>query len=363
MISRECTDSKAEQILDSGHWVNDIAVPAVLIDPDLRIVACSDLFFEWHVFGIADNHNVNDLPVVERKKVREDIQTLFAQGSCRSRIITSLTSNFEEQAQELNYLALLGQHKAIVGCVVHVTDVSQRYIERRQLLQSNDELTQLQYHLSHDLVAPIASAKGLLGLLKDDIADGRQDELAELAEETGQQLHRLDDLVKDLMSLARAGASVTELSQFDLRQMVDDIARSISLHTRVLETSITLDFEEAILTTDRVRVKQILTNLISNARKFTDPAEIAPEIVVTAQSVDGLMKICVSDNGLGVADNLIPDLFGMFVRGTSQFRGHGLGLYIVKRHVEQLNGTVQLLSPRKPTVFEVAIPHVGGPTP
>lgn len=227
-----------------------------------------------------------------------------------------------------------------------------------QLKQANEELTQFNYHVSHDLVAPISTARGLLHLMEHDLTAGITEELPELLSDAQDQLVRLDKLVSDLMLLARAGASDHHMEAFDLRPMLDDIVSTMAMHVLELEISVTLKADQPVLTSDRVRVQQILTNLISNARKFVDPEELAPEISVTCDQASTGICLRVMDNGIGIDKAIAEKLFGLFTRGTSQHAGHGLGLYIVAKHAARIGGTVTVESYSKPTMFEVLLPNV-----
>jgi len=242
------------------------------------------------------------------------------------------------------------------GYIVFLRDISQDIAADKLLRDANEELTQVQYHLSHDLAAPIASARGLLGLVTDDLAAGVLDEVPEFVSETEQQLQRLDRLVSDLMSLARAGVANSTVSEFALKPLIDEIASQLSLNPRELETSVTLHDECSHLRSDRVRIMQILTNLISNSRKFQDPEEPAPDITIRATRSSQGVRIEVSDNGVGIDDTAAPGMFDMFTRGSSEQPGHGLGLYIVRKHIAKLGGQLQAVSLRKPTVFRIDLP-------
>lgn len=352
--------------------VQMINSPSVLVDHKGHIIASCESFDNWPLFGISADNCAPSRLRVNNKKILDDLGAVFLGNTPDARLVGLRGSDTSESVFEISYHGLRhgmhhdmrhGMHhdmhlscQEISYCLIHVADVTQREKATQILLSANDELTQLQYHLSHDLVAPIASANGLLGLIKDDVVAGEYGELSELTEETMLQLQRLKNLVNDLMSLARAGAAIAENTSFDLRELIDEIVQSISLHDRVLEVSVSLDFDKAIFFSDRIRIKQILMNLISNSRKFADSSEEAPEIIVKAENFCDYMRICVSDNGLGIDNKMLPGLFDMFTRGVSDCAGHGLGLYIVQKHVQHLNGSVRLLNQAKPTVFELIIP-------
>ena len=116
-----------------------------------------------------------------------------------------------------------------------------------------------------------------------------------------------------------------------------------------------MKFEPTLLT-DRVRLRQILANLLSNARKFRDPDELAPSIDVQVSRDGDAHVLLVSDNGIGMSEETAATAFDMFSRGSAEHPGHGLGLYIVAKHVERLGGTVRVASPRLPTCIEILLP-------
>lgn len=245
----------------------------------------------------------------------------------------------------------------IAGSIAAFYDITSLSKPEQFLRMANEELLQFNYHVSHDLVAPIASARGLINLIQSDLQAGEMAELPEMLTEAREQLDRLDRLVVDLMALARADARTNEITEFDLTQLIDDIAASLALKAREIDISITLKCDLPRVVTDRVRVQQILTNLISNAKKFIDPNEPAPDILISSFKDNQDVVLRVSDNGLGIEENIGKKLFGIFERGSSEHSGHGLGLYIVLKHAKHLGGTIKVVSYAKPTVFELRFPE------
>lgn len=241
---------------------------------------------------------------------------------------------------------------ASVGNVTELRDRAQR------LQRHNDDLVQFQYHVSHDLAAPISSTKGLLSLMAEDLAAGRLEELPDMVAEASEQMARLQRLIDALMSLSQGGAAPMRHDTIELTELLDDIIDGLSLHSRELEVSVSLDFDRPSVNGDPVRLRQIIANLISNARKFRDPDELAPWIEVSVRHLDERLCLRVADNGLGMSDEVAARAFGMFSRGSAEHPGHGLGLYIVAKHVERLGGSVRVASARAPTCIEVVLPGI-----
>ena len=106
---------------------------------------------------------------------------------------------------------------------------------------------------------------------------------------------------------------------------------------------------------------QILSNLIGNALKFQRPG-IAPEVIVSAERTNGHVRICVRDNGIGIAPEHQERIFQVFERlhGQEEYPGTGIGLAIVKRGAQRMGGRVGLDSkPGEGSTFWVELPRAG----
>ncbi|WP_169727494.1 PAS domain-containing sensor histidine kinase [Granulosicoccus antarcticus] len=288
----------------------------------------------------------------------DDIDAVFANGKTIERQVSFKHSSGSTCQQRIQYFASRVAQEKVLGVLIVFTDITHAQEQERRVYEANEELTQLQHHLSHDLSAPITSIGGLLQMITGDFEDGEFDEIPELLQESESQIVRLKGLISDLMSLAQSGVNEPTITTFDVRELVQDISDLLSGHSRTLELSITVDCSVDTLTSDRVRVKQILTNLISNARKFQNPDEVAPEIVVLLKENEQGTELIVQDNGIGICESRKDSLFDLFVRGDAAGQpGHGLGLYIVRKHVAKLGGSVEISRCSKPTEFTICLPH------
>ncbi|MGQ7845197.1 sensor histidine kinase [Granulosicoccus sp. 3-233] len=342
----------------------------VMVDASHRILACSEAFAQLQSRLLSQPISIEELleeDYAERLEARlpllNDIDASMAGEQPPRRIEAVSPADSAESWIEIECRAWRGANGAVSGSVAVLYDVTQQHLDQKNLLQANEELSQFNYHVSHDLVAPITTTRGLLNTIAEDISDAQYEQLPEMISMAQGRLLKLNNLVTDLMILARADTASVNATEFDLAAVVEDI-----ITTQLADCDpdpadkVELHLDVSTLHSDRTRITQVMTNLLSNARKFRDESEDNPTISIRSFREDDQVVVQVSDNGLGIDKELGDDAFTMFTRGSSQHIGHGLGLYIVKKHVDRLGGQVRIASLRKPTVFSIHLPEHARPS-
>jgi two-component system phosphate regulon sensor histidine kinase PhoR len=216
-----------------------------------------------------------------------------------------------------------------------ITDI-RRLEEVRQLFLSS---------ISHELRTPLTIIKGFAITLLDhpDIPP----DFCKPLQKVDREADRLTRLVNDLLDLSQIQSRrlSIEVVPFDARELLEE---TVSLMAPLAERrAVELHYEASgphEIYADRDRVKQILINLLDNAIKFTPGGG---QVTVRSTSTEILWELSVTDNGPGVSDSDLPNLFEHFFRGkhSRKFAGSGLGLAIVKEIVELHQGTVEAFSP------------------
>ena len=210
-----------------------------------------------------------------------------------------------------------------------------------RLEYANKELESFSYSVSHDLRTPLRHIEGFTGLLKRRIAgsvDPTSLELMTHIETAGKTMNRLID---DLLAFSRMTRADMQTSTVDPNPMIQEILRE--METDLLGRQI--DWRIATLPTvqaDPAMLKQVLTNLISNAVKYTrnrTPAEIT---INSVEEQEGCVTISVRDNGAGFDMQYAHKLFGVFQRlhAANEFEGTGIGLATVQRIILRHGGRV-----------------------
>ncbi|QKG59164.1 PAS domain-containing sensor histidine kinase (plasmid) [Hymenobacter sp. BRD128] len=267
----------------------------------------------------------------------------------------------------------------ISGVTVVATDVTDQVTARQQVQALNQELTSANeqltrtnvdldnfiYTASHDLKAPITNIEGLLYLLRAELpADVAQSEyvapglthLFDAVERFKRTLNHLTEVSKLQKEHAPADTAV------DLAAVVEGVRQDLAPQLRDTDAQLRV----AVTGLPPVRfaeknLRSVVYNLLSNALKYRHPAR-RPHVDVQAHAQASFTVLEVHDNGLGIEAAHLPRLFTMFQRFHTHVEGTGIGLFMVKRMVENAGGHLEVHSqPGAGTSFFVYLPHAPGP--
>jgi signal transduction histidine kinase len=226
--------------------------------------------------------------------------------------------------------------------------------ERRRAVQLRDEFISI---ASHELNTPLTTLKLQLELLlrRAPLPDGAPAP-ARTAELLHRQVDRLTQLVGQLLDVSRIGAGRLELESqdVDLVELVRDVAAHFSA-PGVPEIRLSLPGSAVVGRWDRMRIEQVVTNLISNAIKYGGGKPLSVEL----GAADGRARLAVRDEGEGIARADHERIFGRFERATAPggIPGLGLGLYIARENVAAHGGTIRVESePGQGATFIVELP-------
>ena len=232
-------------------------------------------------------------------------------------------------------------------------DVTEAEKTKRELERSNQELAQLAYRTSHDLKAPLTTIKGLARYVAMDIAEGNLDEATRNTDVIIRQAASLEHLVLGILEVAKADLAPPPPEECDFVALVNEVVEG----QRTLYETNGVTVETEIVVPHRyllpqARVYQILTNLVSNAIKYADPTKDNRYVRVSVHASGPKIVVTVEDNGCGIPEGSLAAIYNMF-QTFHAASGSGIGLHIVKKHVEALEGEITVESSPNGTAFRV----------
>jgi signal transduction histidine kinase len=198
--------------------------------------------------------------------------------------------------------------------------------------------------VTHDLKAPLVSIRGFADYIEKDARAGRTDRLVADAARISDAVAKLQRLLDELFELSRAGRPVgpdAAVPAFDLVQEALRLVRG----REAARASVQVSGALPIVFGDRARLVRVFHALLDNALKFAgEPPLVAVE---SRPSVDGRAVLVVQDNGIGIEARHRDSVFGLFEKLDPRAEGAGVGLAVVRRIVDSLEGRVWLESEGK----------------
>jgi PAS domain S-box-containing protein len=235
----------------------------------------------------------------------------------------------------------------------------------QQLVRTNIDLDNFIYTASHDLKAPITNIEGLLTALREQLPPAaRQAEqvvpLLAMMQSSVERFKKTIAQLTDISKLQQAHTQPTEL--VDLAALVEDIRLDL-LPELTRGATLTLDVAACpTVAFSAKNLRSIIYNLLSNGLKYRDPSR--PAVVqLRCYRTQHEAVLEVQDNGLGLSEGQQSKLFRMFQRLHSHVEGSGVGLYMVKKIVENAGGTISVQSQLgEGTTFSIVLPGQEAPT-
>lgn len=253
-----------------------------------------------------------------------------------------------------------GEVEAVAGTTRDITEMVQAretVAERRaelerlvgertaRLQQTIAQLEEFSYSVSHDLRSPARAMQAYSEALLQDYGSRLDAEARELLERINRSGRRMDRLIQDLLTYTRISRRELPLERVSVAKLVPEIVQQYpELHAERAQIELpTAPIPDVVA--HEPSLTQVISNLLTNAVKFVEPGR-RPHVEIGFELADQRVRLWFKDNGIGVPQKHQERLFGMFERVHKDrgFEGNGIGLAIVRKAVERMNGRVGVMS-------------------
>lgn len=352
----------------------------LVISDDFKIIDCNDASLS--LFGVRTKRDIISLKMDhlfaqdQLKQAKEPLQAAFSTAVLEKQEYTLVRKDGVTFNAEINGGLIKDNTGNLSACVLIITDITERLSFIENLKQAKSEAeesdrlkTAFLANMSHEIRTPMNSIIGFSNLLNDP--DLKQDKKDQYLQHIFQSSNLLLNLIDDIIDISKieAGQIAINPQTCNLNETLKDLFFSTreTLKNKSIEMRLNLpkDSDAYTLKTDPYRLRQVITNLIGNAIKFTDSGYV--ELGYTIRNADQKLvaEFFVKDSGIGIPkdkQNIIFDRFRQVDDSRSRkYGGTGLGLAISKRLVDLLGGNIWVESePNKGSEFYFSLPFTNG---
>jgi PAS domain S-box-containing protein len=262
----------------------------------------------------------------------------------------------------------------LIGSTTDITELKQREKEleeaQRKAVLADRAKSEFLANMSHEIRTPMNGVLGMAELLAKSELTAKQKMFTDIIVKSG---NALLTIINDILDFSKidAGQLVLDVAPFNLAEAIEDVATLVSTRAKEKDLELIVRVEQAcqqIFIGDVGRLRQIITNLLGNAVKFTDHGHVLVDVAGHRQNGHTKLKIKVTDTGIGIPADKLKQVFEKFSQvdssSTRRHEGTGLGLAITSRLVELMGGEigVESIEGQGSTFwFTVTLPNAGQP--
>jgi len=284
------------------------------------------------------------------------VSKIISEGELSARAEINTEDEIGELAASFNQMT-----DKLVEAKANVEQKKAEVEEQKRLLEeANRELDNFVYTVSHDLRAPLRGIDGLADILEQDYAGKFDHQGKDYLTKIRKGAVRMKQLIDDLLTLSRISRIKNPYEDVDMNELVNSIISRIEFDIKQHKVELNIASNLPVMYCDRIKMQEVLLNLISNAIKFSSKnKDINPRVEVGYNDRNEAHEFYVKDNGIGIDKKYHEEIFGIYKRLHTQeeYEGTGAGLSIVKRIIDDHKGNIWIDSePSKGAAFFFTIP-------
>ncbi len=274
---------------------------------------------------------------------------LYLQIAKKNELIELANKNLEGKVEERTRL-LNFRNKELKDEVKRRAEIEKELIAAKEKAEESDKLkSAFLANMSHEIRTPMNGILGFASILREAENEEEFNEFVDAIINSGEHLL---NLINDIIDLSKIEAGILQIekSEFELNRLTKEIYEMLSVDANIVNKKIEFKYtdglpdDDCMIYTDRMRLKQIMINVVNNACKYTDQGSILFFYTIK----NGVLKFTVKDTGIGIKDDLQESIFDRFmqvsVSRTAGRNSTGLGLAITKTYLNLMGGNIYVKS-------------------
>ena len=241
-----------------------------------------------------------------------------------------------------NVFCNLGINIALVHIMTKNNSLYTRQISRqnRKLMTLNASMDKFVHGVTHDLRAPLSSVLGLINLSK---TEGDVERLREYNRLKEKSLLKMEEFIRDMLDFVKNEQSGLIRKPIQFNTLLEEVFDQLKFDSDTEKVSYSVEINQDVeFYGDAKRLSIILSNLIANSIRYADLKKESPFVKILVNVGEEAASVKVTDNGIGIPEDIQDRVFDMFFRADSTRSGSGLGLYIVKETLTKMNGEIKV---------------------
>ena len=357
--------SEDEALEYAESIINTVHEPLVILDKDLRIVSASRSFYK--VFNVNPEETVGQLiyTLSDKQwnipKLQDLLETILPQKTTLDNYeVDYYLPNLGRRIMLLNARQIQREAEKEQIILLAIEDITARKELENTLKKLNAAKSDLLANVSHELRTPLSSIKGFIETLIETDVKWTKKQQINFLQMANIEVDRLVYLINDLLVMSKidSGKIVLDKENYNLGEILESAGSILSRITSKHQLKIKLMADLPLICVDKIKITQVITNLVENATKFSPEGS---QITIEATLIDGNVTVGVLDRGIGMSPEVLANLFERFYQAeqvvSGKTKGTGLGLAICKGIVEAHGGKIWVESQEgKGSKFYFSIP-------
>jgi two-component system, chemotaxis family, CheB/CheR fusion protein len=238
------------------------------------------------------------------------------------------------------------------GVIITFNDITELKRMQDKLSRINADHDTFIYAVSHDLKGPLANLGSLISFLEDSV-ELESEEEKEIMSLINVSVANLSHIVTELSDITKIEKEIDVKENIDIKGLMKEVEFGMKDKIGKSGATINLNLNTSTIPFSKKNLRGIMTNLLSNALKYRSP-DRAPEVTIRTETLPDFIVLSIQDNGLGIPESKKYEIFARFKRAHTHVEGNGVGLYLVKKIINNAGGDIEVESEvGKGSVFKV----------